>query len=388
MQTGAQENTLLYLNTLRGIAAIYVMAGHSRWLLWEGYHLGFLKHPEAYSYLDTFLVYFFSLFIFGHQAVIFFFVLSGFVIHLRYSHKLSGNVNAPFNYGNYLFRRFRRIYPPLLFALLLTFLLDSTGSHFNYSIYLQETPSPSINKYVEYSPSWKELLGNLLLVNQTYVESWGTNGPLWSLKYEWWFYMLYPLFFYLNRRSIVGAAISVFVLSVFFHSGGYFPVKLISDVLAAMFLWWLGVILADIYTGRIKLDKKYFLLGWLVLPCAFIFRKEIPQSFFDFIYAIGFFELLLTLIIVREHRQASLSLLNRMNFIGDFSYTLYIIHFPVLVFLSGYILKKNGNIIPQHFGYVFCGIMLCLLLAYLLHFLLEKPFIRMGEKRIVSANGK
>jgi len=388
MQTDTRETTLLYLNTLRGIAAIYVMVGHSRWLLWEGYNLGFLRHPEAYSYFDTFLVYFFSFFIFGHQAVIFFFVLSGFVIHLRYSYKLSGNVDVSFNYRNYLFRRFRRIYPPLLFALLLTFLLDSTGSYFNYSIYFQETPSPSINKYVEYSRSWNELLGNLLLVNETYVKSWGTNAPLWSLKYEWWFYMLYPLFFYLNRRSIVGAAISVFVLSLFFHSNGYFPVKLISDVLAAMFLWWLGVILADIYTGRIKLDKKYFLLGWLVLPCAFIFRKEIPEAFFDTIYGIGFFELLLTLMIIHEYRRTSLSLLNRMNFIGDFSYTLYVIHFPVLVFMSGYILKKNGNVIPQHFGYVVLGIILCILIAYLSHFLVEKPFVRMDKKRIVPATQK
>src|SRR5688500_13799557 len=153
MQTGARENTLSYLNSLRGIAAIYVMVGHARWLLWEGYNSGYLKHPEDYTYFDKFLVYFFSLFSSEHQAVIFFFVLSGFLIHLGYSYKLSGNVNASFDYRNYLFRRVRRIYPPLLFTLLITFLLDSMGSYFQYSIYFQGTPSPFINKYVEFSPS-------------------------------------------------------------------------------------------------------------------------------------------------------------------------------------------------------------------------------------------
>jgi peptidoglycan/LPS O-acetylase OafA/YrhL len=73
------------------LAAFYVMVGHARWLLWEGYGEGFLKHPESYTFAHKLLVYFFSLFKYGYEAVLFFFVLSGFVIHLRYARKLVAN---------------------------------------------------------------------------------------------------------------------------------------------------------------------------------------------------------------------------------------------------------------------------------------------------------
>ena len=36
----------------------------------------------------------------------------------------------------------------------------------------------------------------------------------------------------------------------------------------------------------------------------------------------------------KNRRRTHLSLLNRMSFIGDFSYTLYVIHFPILVFMT------------------------------------------------------
>src|SRR5665213_1414486 len=35
------EKYLQFLDGLRGLAALYVMVGHARWLLWEGYREGF-----------------------------------------------------------------------------------------------------------------------------------------------------------------------------------------------------------------------------------------------------------------------------------------------------------------------------------------------------------
>src|SRR5271155_4374259 len=86
---GAPAGGLQFLDGLRGLAAFYVMAGHARWLLWEGYSEGFQRHPESYSAINKALMYFLSLFGHGDDAVLFFFVLSGFVIHLRYAQRIA-----------------------------------------------------------------------------------------------------------------------------------------------------------------------------------------------------------------------------------------------------------------------------------------------------------
>ena len=139
-------SSLIFLDGLRGLAAFYVMVGHARWLLWEGYSVGFQKHPASYSTINKALMYFFSLFKYGHEAVLFFFVLSGFVIHLRYARQMKEQGNeAKFDWAAFVWRRARRLYPPLLAALGLTFILDSIGKAHGFAIYHQATPYPIIN---------------------------------------------------------------------------------------------------------------------------------------------------------------------------------------------------------------------------------------------------
>jgi peptidoglycan/LPS O-acetylase OafA/YrhL len=190
-----ENGNLLFLDGLRGLAALYVMVGHARWLLWEGYSEGFQKHPENYTVMNKALVYFFSLFKYGHEAVLFFFVLSGFVIHLRYARRMAEQgMAAKFDWGAFVWRRARRLYPPLLAAIVLAFILDSIGKANGFSIYHQGTPYPVVNANVVSHLDGITLLGNLAFLMNTYVPVFGCNGPLWSLKFEWWFYMIYPLF--------------------------------------------------------------------------------------------------------------------------------------------------------------------------------------------------
>ena len=64
---------------------------------------------------NPFLQGFYFLTGFGHQAVIVFFVISGFCIHLNYMR------NRVHGWGSYFIRRFFRIYPPYLAAFLIFF---------------------------------------------------------------------------------------------------------------------------------------------------------------------------------------------------------------------------------------------------------------------------
>src|SRR6516164_10849165 len=116
-----RRSRLAFLDGLRGLAAFYVMVGHARWLLWEGYSDGYKLHPERYSTMGKIIVHLLSAFRWGHEAVIFFFVLSGFVIHLRYAAGLANGSRDRFDFWPYFVRRARRLYPPLLAALAVTF---------------------------------------------------------------------------------------------------------------------------------------------------------------------------------------------------------------------------------------------------------------------------
>jgi peptidoglycan/LPS O-acetylase OafA/YrhL len=219
MSKRSNDKNLRFLDGLRGLAALYVMLGHARWLLWEGYSEGFQKHPEAYSLFNKALVYFFSLFKYGYEAVLFFFVLSGFVIHLRYAKRIEEQgASAKFDWAAFVWRRARRLYPPLLAAIGLAFLLDSIGKANGFAIYDQATPYPVINQNVTTHLDGLTLLGNLAFLMKTYVPVFGCNGPLWSLKFEWWFYMIYPVFWWLTRCSIsvaTGLMVALFVASYF-----------------------------------------------------------------------------------------------------------------------------------------------------------------------------
>ncbi len=366
---------LKILDGLRGLAAFYVMVGHARWLLWEGYSEGYLKHPETYNIVEKSLVYFFSFFKFGHEAVLLFFVLSGFVIHLRYSKKINlDSENTRFDWFDFIKRRAKRLYPPLLFALLITFIFDTIGSNAGFGIYSHSTNYFLINNNINHFLDFKTLIGNLLFLMNSYTSIFGSNGPLWSLKFEWWFYMIYPLFFYFTKRSWILATIimvMLFFLSFFFVWPTW--LFLLDDVFTAMLSWWLGCLLADIYTGRIKLGFAYtspFVLLLLILPVI-----DINPGFSDLYWAIGFSGLISSLFLLKNEN-ILVVLITKLKWLGDMSYTLYVIHFPILVFISGWLMSRNQQgFLPDHFGFVLLGITATMLLGYFSHFLVEKPFI-------------
>ena len=354
------------------------MIGHARWLLWEGYSEGYVKHPEQYGLMNKVLMYFFSLFKYGHEAVLFFFVLSGFVIHLKYAKNLSTSYDSKFKWTEYLYRRIKRIYPPFVFALLLTILLDSIGKQFQYTIYTGATPYKLINDNVGQS-NWdiKSLLGNLIFLYKAYVPIYGTNGPAWSLKYEWWFYMLYPLFLLAGTRKIIYPSLLIIILFIASFFPGYWPEQLLPDILSMMITWWLGVILAEVYTGRIKLNYKYLSLSVLAILLKPVLSTQNAMA--DLCMAFFFFGLISFFLLLSKENMV-IRFLERLKIMGDFSFTLYIIHFPILVFMSGWLMQRQGNWLPSHFMYVFLGIIITTIFAYVIHFITEIPFIQVKKK--------
>jgi peptidoglycan/LPS O-acetylase OafA/YrhL len=142
---------IILADAVRGFAASYVFAGH----------LVMNCFPRTARWT--------VLFLFGQEGVMLFFLLSGFVV------MYSMETGADKSFGTYIGRRFFRIYPIFILALALSYALAAS-----------------------WSVDLKVLVGNLLML-QDFTDGkpgvlFGTfegDLPLWSLSYEWWFYLMY-----------------------------------------------------------------------------------------------------------------------------------------------------------------------------------------------------
>jgi peptidoglycan/LPS O-acetylase OafA/YrhL len=223
-----QKGRLERLEALRGFAALYVVLHHvvplGTYIF--GLNIGYLFH-------------------FGPEAVIVFFVLSGFVI--KYAFEKSKDKSFSF----YFTRRFIRFYVPLFFIFLLGYLLKcyKEGDLAN--------------------PEWLRLLGNIFMLQDLYtmkpnviLSGYMGNSILWSLSYEWWFYMLFFLLQKkINKEQItkwvgiltISAALSYLIYPFF-----------VNRLIMYFGIWWIGVQFATTY-----LEGRKFTFG-SIMPYAYV----------------------------------------------------------------------------------------------------------------------
>jgi peptidoglycan/LPS O-acetylase OafA/YrhL len=115
---GRKGNHSEWVDTFRGLAAMWVIIYHSRVDLWVGFH-EIHNAPGVYSGFDRLLAWLSFPAACGGSAVMLFFLISGFCIHLPYAAN-----SRPFDPAQYGIRRAFRILPPYLFAVILTCLLE------------------------------------------------------------------------------------------------------------------------------------------------------------------------------------------------------------------------------------------------------------------------
>jgi peptidoglycan/LPS O-acetylase OafA/YrhL len=136
------------LDAVRGLAALYVVAYHSRLWLWSG-----VKSDAGGGIIFHILDVVWQGLSFGRFAVLVFFLISGFCIHYRQAKSLSrqpqgGGKGLPLDLAEYAKRRLRRLYPPLAVALAFTAVVDYAGRILNPAFYAGHTPYESLNSYV------------------------------------------------------------------------------------------------------------------------------------------------------------------------------------------------------------------------------------------------
>jgi peptidoglycan/LPS O-acetylase OafA/YrhL len=136
---------------------------------------------------------------FGREAVIAFFVLSGFVIAYSAEHK---NLTAK----SYVVARAARLYSVVLPVLVLSFIL-ATGVR--DVLHAPAAHSYELRRPWLYVPFHLAFLGDVW----SFVERPPWLVPYWSLDYEAWYYVLFGVFHFTNgrRRWLAAGAVLAFV---------------------------------------------------------------------------------------------------------------------------------------------------------------------------------
>ena len=343
------------LDGLRGIAALTVVMSHFFGMI-----------PDMPLYFKALAQTPLHIFWDGAAAVDLFFVLSGFCVALPYVANNERKIRAiPF-----VIRRGFRLYPAYLAALLVCFVLKS------YYI----CPPP------EYMSEWGrsfwlwDSIGSYTLIKVltliTNFDSRLLDPPSWSLVIEMRMAFILPLMFYIFRRLNLKKSIllAVGLVSLSFLNRdvyGYFTFS---------YLFAFGIMLAKYraaiadYVENIsaKQLKYYLLLSFILYEGRFPFRKLLFNDGSEAVFhlATGLGSVLIIALLFRKDLGKYLS--GKLGaFLGQISYSIYLLHFPLLLILWG--LNLSSLII------LILTMALGLLLAYLVYRFIELPLVTMGR---------
>jgi peptidoglycan/LPS O-acetylase OafA/YrhL len=315
-----------YLDAIRGLAALAVMLGHCRGLFFVDY-----GHVAAHN-INRLVKAIYTMTGFGHQSVMVFFVLSGFFISSSVFRSLG---KETWSWMDYVIDRGSRLYVVLIPGLLLGLTWDLAGIAFSNRSGIYSTPlvpfgaTPVIQKL---APT--DFLGNLFFLQSRFAPPLGSNGPLWSLFNEFWYYVLFP-------------ALIVVILSIRRRTPG---TALKGLVLAAAAVWILGsqmegfvVWMAGCAVGLTARHMRFpesnrwavalytLCTGAVFAGCLYASRAETGWMGSDL--AVGLSFAILTHGILQLHIPMGAAGLAMAKTFAGFSYSLYVLHFPLLLFI-------------------------------------------------------
>ncbi len=335
-----------WLDSFRFIAALMVVITHTRGTLFVEY--------AALTEKSFVVTAFFAFTRIANEAVIVFFVLSGFLVGGRALEKI---VEGTFQPTTYAVDRFVRIMLPLIPALIITaavcILVDGSFSGF-------------------------ELIGNIFFLQGIFVYPFGNNAPLWSLSYEVWFYVLaYAVgIFTLNKRyNFLSTSILILITAIFTV---LFPVYLFSWLIGAMayirrpsdFSWKIfllaitlclySIVAIQVGSKSISVSVEYF-------------TSYFPSLNMSRIFLSAGIAMMIQQVLCLKPKTILMKKLDSLGtMLAASSYTLYLTHVPVLKLLVYLGLNKSDQINISTISIFVITILICLFVGWFVYLLFEK----------------
>lgn len=334
----------IYLNFFRAGAAILVMCSHAIILF-------FPKSPLAQAHV-------------GAGGVLIFFLLSGFLISTSVLNKKD---HATYRFRDFFSDRFCRIYSAYLPALMFVALVDAVSiTMLDYRDLgaLADTHADVATMRANFTlASW---IGNLLMLQRSpvikmvevahitdgsLVEPFGSAGPFWTISIEWWIYMAFGYLAYFWARNLRLTPVQKAFFGFSFLTPLYFAAGGTDECLTV--LWAIGCLASFIFikmpsmVGHWRPNLSNGRFVGIMLSIAAVFAvlaigrlgmiRSHSGSFanfmelqFAFFVSGCFFAILFALGGIRQSPQW---LSNGVRFIADYSYSLYLTHATVFIFL-------------------------------------------------------
>lgn len=323
------------IDLARWVAAFVVMIGHARFPILKGY--GLLSPEQRPIWVQGWY------FVTGYfvEAVLVFFVLSGFLVGGMVCARVSGK---NFIARGYAIDRFSRLYTAFLPALLLSVLLTWIGSTWFNGTGLYDATHPTFAEkgaainFIA-NTGWTSFFGNAAMLQFYAVEPYGSNPPLWTLSSEFWFYAVFGAgAAAAMRRGGVGIALAL---------GAIIATLLLGPMFWFYFAMWLiGVVAAIVRPPRFNLA----LPAIVALAAMLLFRRYAdgalsPHENTRLLIQTGIcLTMGLLLLGWRARKPGWLKPMAKINhFMADFSYSLYLTHFPVLILFYAVTASLTGN---------------------------------------------
>lgn len=326
------QKNIPVINSYRAIGIIMVMFAHYTCNI-----IGFFDSPSLPYIHKT-----------GYMAVIIFFTISGFVIPwwlYNCQYKIT-------DYLRFVARRMLRIEPPFLIAM---------GLAIAYT-YVRVI-SPYYNGH-ETFPTIKQILLHIGYLIPFYKDQHWIRESYWTLAIEcqWYLVMglMYPLFF--NKKRLIRIITYLIILIPCFMVNKYllqyFPVLLMGTLLCSYVTKtinkWEYIILSVVYFFFLIINTNYLMAfpSLIIIPMLLFFADYNNK---------------------------------KLNFIGNMSYSIYLMHSLTGTALVNYCSHIVTNPIYKIL-IVFAGILFTLLTSYIFYRLIEKPSHKMSLKIAVNEN--
>jgi peptidoglycan/LPS O-acetylase OafA/YrhL len=364
--TSTRNQHLDYLDGLRAFAALFVVFHHAYLQSWPT-----LLYPDsAPGKLESIL---FGWLIYGHFSVTFFIALSGFCLMMPVlrSGSLRGGARG------FALARIRRILPPYYAALLLSIVIAAGFLKVHtHTMYDQSLPLTAGG-----------ILGHIFLVQNLQAAPYEINAPLWSVATESQIYVIFPLLVWIwMRKGIAPVLALTAALASGFYALVYFNfIAMLNPEF--VFIFAIGMFAAIRAFRETKQpakvrDWKFKLLavvaGLMILRALWLIPGNLSSGpVLNIFVGIGSAFLLIAATRSEKSIVRRIAEFPPVVWIGGFSYTLYLLHFPLQqltwqLFVQPCRLSKlTGFLIVAG-----PGTAIIVLVSFAFYRVFEKPFMR------------